>query len=109
MNKQSDSFSNIVHAYEQNIGLLTNTITDKLLIASKIYSHTWIREAILDARDKDRKNWTYIQKYLELRKYKNTPLNRKEEGSNAKSQRISYESNKANDPYKSVIKRSWKK
>ena len=53
MKKKSDSFSGIVHEYEQNIGLLTNTITDKLLIASKIYSYEWIREAILDAKDKE--------------------------------------------------------
>ena len=109
MNKKIYSFSSIVHDYEQNIGLLTNAITDKLLIASKIYSYEWIHEAILNAKDNDRKNWTYIQKYLEIRKNKNVTLTRKEIMNNAKSSRFSYKSSKTDDPYKSVIKRSWKK
>lgn len=109
MNKKIDSFSSVVHDYEQNIGLLTNTITDKLLIASKIYSYEWIHEAILDAKNNDRKNWTYIQKYLEIRKNKNVVFTRKEGMNYAKSTRLSGQSSKANDPYQSVIKRSWKK
>tara|TARA_B100001029_G_C15007929_1_gene422323 strand:+ start:167 stop:496 length:330 start_codon:yes stop_codon:yes gene_type:complete len=109
MKKKSDSFSGIIREYEQNIGLLTHSITDKLLIASKIYSYEWIREAILDAKDKDRKNWTYVQKYLEIRQNKKDILKAKKGVGNAKSSKFFNKSNQGDDPYQSVIKRSWKK
>jgi len=108
MHNEENSFSNIVQVYETNIGLLTSAITDKLLIASRIYSYDLIIEAIMHAKDNQRRNWTYVQGYLDLKTDKKNNT-RKENMSNAKSTRFSFKSKDRDDPYKSVIKRTWSK
>lgn len=51
--------------YEQNIGLVTPIIADRLVEALELYPETWIEEAIEAAVSYNRRNWRYIQRILE--------------------------------------------
>jgi DNA replication protein len=51
--------------YEQNIGMLTPLIADELKDAIKHYPETWIKDAIREAANQNRRNWRYISRVLE--------------------------------------------
>ena len=51
--------------YEQNIGMLTPMIADELREAVKQYPESWLREAIKESVDLNKRNWRYIAAILE--------------------------------------------
>ena len=51
--------------YEDNIGMLTPMIADELREAAKLYPETWIREAVKEAVDLNKRSWRYIERILE--------------------------------------------
>jgi DNA replication protein len=56
---------NIFGLYEQNIGLVTPIIADRLVDALEHFPEAWIAEAIGEAVSYNRRNWRYIQRILE--------------------------------------------
>ncbi len=55
----------IFKLYEQNIGLVTPIIADRLVEALELYPQSWIEDAIEAAVSYNRRNWRYIQRILE--------------------------------------------
>ena len=55
----------IFSLYEQNIGMLTPMIADELRDAEQLYPQHWIRDAIKEAVDLNKRSWRYIAKILE--------------------------------------------
>jgi DNA replication protein len=55
----------IFRLYEQNIGLVTPIIADRLVEAMELYPQSWIEDAIEAAVSYNRRNWRYIQRILE--------------------------------------------
>jgi len=51
--------------YEQNIGMLTPMIAEELREAEKLYPETWIRDAIKEAVNQNKRKWGYIAAILE--------------------------------------------
>lgn len=51
--------------YEQNIGIVTPILADRLSEALDTYPEEWIRDAISEAVAYNRRNWRYIQRILE--------------------------------------------
>ena len=51
--------------YEQNIGMLTPMIADELREAEKLYPQDWIRDAIKEAVNQNKRKWSYISAILE--------------------------------------------
>jgi DNA replication protein len=51
--------------YEQNIGLVTPIIADRLVEAMELYPEQWIEDAIASAVSYNRRNWRYVQRILE--------------------------------------------
>jgi DnaD/phage-associated family protein len=51
--------------YEQNIGMLTPMIAEELRDALKVYPETWIRDAIKEAVNQNKRKWSYISAILE--------------------------------------------
>ena len=54
--KQPDIFT----LYEQNIGMLTPMIAEELRDAEKLYPEGWIRDAIKEAVNQNKRKWSYI-------------------------------------------------
>ncbi len=59
--KQPDIFT----LYEQNIGMLTPMIADELREAERLYPQDWIRDAIKEAVNQNKRKWSYISAILE--------------------------------------------
>jgi len=55
---------NVFRLYEQNIGLLTPLIADRLVTALETYSAQWIEDAIGEAVTYNRRSWRYIERIL---------------------------------------------
>lgn len=55
---------NIFEHYENNIGLLTATVADRLKDAEQTYPPSWIEEAIDEAAIHNARNWAYIEAIL---------------------------------------------
>ncbi len=51
--------------YEQNIGMLTPMTAEELREAEKLYPETWIRDAIKEAVNQNKRKWSYISAILE--------------------------------------------
>jgi DnaD/phage-associated family protein len=51
--------------YEQNIGMLTPMIADELREAEKLYPPDWLRDAIKEAVNQNKRKWSYISAVLE--------------------------------------------
>jgi DNA replication protein len=51
--------------YEQNIGMLTPMIAEELRDALKLYTESWIRDAIKEAVNHNKRKWSYISAILE--------------------------------------------
>jgi len=56
---------NAFRLYEQNIGLLTPLIADKLVSALGRYPQEWIEDAIAEAVAYNRRSWRYVERILE--------------------------------------------
>jgi DNA replication protein len=56
---------NIFALYEENVGMLTPLIADELREAEKLYPEDWVREAIKEAVNSNKRNWRYISRILE--------------------------------------------
>ena len=59
--EQKDIFS----LYEENIGMLTPMIAEEIKDALTEYPEEWIREAVKEAVDNNKRNWRYIARILE--------------------------------------------
>ena len=57
--------ASIFATYEQNIGLVTPIIADRLVEALERYPEAWVEDAIEEAVSYNRRNWRYIQRILE--------------------------------------------
>jgi len=55
----------IFSMYEQNIGLVTPIIADRLVEAIERYPEGWIEDAISESVSYNRRSWRYIQRILE--------------------------------------------
>lgn len=55
---------NVFGLYEQNIGLVTPLIADRLADALDQYPETWIEDAISEAVTYNRRSWRYIERIL---------------------------------------------
>jgi DNA replication protein len=56
---------NVFRLYEQNIGLLTPLLAERIVGALERYPGAWIEEAIAEAVAYNRRNWRYIARILE--------------------------------------------
>lgn len=56
---------NVFRLYEQNIGLLSPLIADRLIDALETYPVDWIESAIDESVSYNRRSWRYIQRILE--------------------------------------------
>jgi DnaD/phage-associated family protein len=56
---------NVFRLYEQNIGLLTPLIADRIVAAIERYPAQWIEDAITEAVAYNRRNWRYVARVLE--------------------------------------------
>jgi DnaD/phage-associated family protein len=56
---------NVFRLYEQNIGVLSPLIADRLIDALETYPRDWIEDAISEAVSYNRRSWRYIQRILE--------------------------------------------
>lgn len=56
---------NVFRLYEQNIGLLSPLIADRLIDALETYPAEWIEEAIVESVSYNKRSWRYIQRILE--------------------------------------------
>ena len=61
----AESLPNIFVLYEENIGMLTPIVAEELKEAEQIYPETWIRDAIKEAAELNKRNWRYITRILE--------------------------------------------
>jgi len=62
---ETEEQPDIFTLYEQNVEMLTPMIADELREAEKLYPEAWIRDAIKEAVDRNKRNWKYIQAILE--------------------------------------------
>ena len=56
---------NVFALYEENIGMLTPMIADELREAEKLYPEGWIKDAIGEAVNLNKRSWRYIARILE--------------------------------------------
>ena len=62
---ETEEQPDIFTLYEQNIGMLTPMIADELREAEKLYPETWIRDAIKEAVNQNKRKVGYILAILE--------------------------------------------
>jgi len=62
---ETEEQPDIFTLYEQNIGMLTPMIADELVEAEKLYPEAWIRDAIKEAVNQNKRKWNYISAILE--------------------------------------------
>ena len=55
---------NVFLLYEQNIGMVTPMLADRLREAERDYPENWIRDAFSLAVDRNKRNWAYINGIL---------------------------------------------
>jgi len=60
-----EKLPDIFTLYEQNIGMLTPMISDELRDALKVYPEAWIRDAIKESANQNKRKWSYISAILE--------------------------------------------
>ena len=61
----TQSMPDIFSLYEENIGLLTRVVVEELREAQKTYPDTWLRDAIKEAANQNKRKWSYISAILE--------------------------------------------
>ncbi len=57
--------SDIFTLYERNIGMLTPMIAEELKEAERLYPVDWIRDAVREAVNQNKRKWSYISAILE--------------------------------------------
>jgi len=62
---ETEEQPDIFTLYEQNIGILGSISADNLRDALKVYPETWIRDAIKEAVNQNKRRWSYISAILE--------------------------------------------
>jgi len=62
---ETEEQPDIFTLYEQNIGMLTPMIADELREAEKLYPEVWIKDAIKEAVNQNKRKWGYISAILE--------------------------------------------
>ncbi len=62
---ETEEQPDIFTLYEHNIGMLTPLIAEELREAEKLYSATWIKDAIKEAVSLNKRSWRYIARILE--------------------------------------------
>ena len=62
---EAKELPDIFTLYEQNMGMLTPMIAEELREAEKLYPKTWIRDAIKEAVNQNKRKWSYISAILE--------------------------------------------
>jgi len=62
---ETEELPDIFTLYEQNMGMLTPMIAEELREAEKLYPETWIRDAIKEAVNQNKRKWSYISAILE--------------------------------------------
>ncbi len=62
---ETEEQPDIFTLYEQNIGMLTPMVAEELVEAEKQYSEAWIRDAIKEAVNQNKRKWNYISAILE--------------------------------------------
>ena len=62
---ETEEQPDIFTLYEQNIGMLTPMIAEELVEAEKHYHEVWIRDAIKEAVNQNKRKWNYISAILE--------------------------------------------
>jgi len=60
-----ESLPTVFTLYEQNIGIITPIIADKIKEAEDLYPSSWIPEAISESVTNNKRNWNYISTVLE--------------------------------------------
>jgi len=62
---ETEELPDLFSLYEQNIGMLTPMIAEELREAEKLYPAIWIRDAIKEAVNQNKRKWGYISAILE--------------------------------------------
>tara|TARA_B100002003_G_C14066783_1_gene513340 strand:+ start:212 stop:928 length:717 start_codon:yes stop_codon:yes gene_type:complete len=62
---RAEQLPNIFTLYEQNIGILTPMIAEELREVDKLYPKTWIKDAIKEAVNQNKRKFGYISAILE--------------------------------------------
>jgi len=62
---ETEELPDIYTLYEQNIGMLTPMIAEELREAENLYPEIWIRDAIKEAVNQNKRKWRYIAAILE--------------------------------------------
>ena len=62
---ETEELPDIYTLYEQNIGMLTPMIAEELREAENLYPEVWIRDAVKEAVNQNRRKWRYIAAILE--------------------------------------------
>ena len=62
---ETEELPDIYTLYEQNIGMLTPMIAEELREAESLYPEIWIRDAIKEAVNQNKRKWRYIAAILE--------------------------------------------
>ncbi len=61
----AEQLPDIFTLYEANIGMLTPMIAEELREAEKLYPEAWIRDAVREAVNQNKRKWSYISAILE--------------------------------------------
>ncbi len=61
----TEEMPDIFALYEENIGMLTPMIAEELRAAEKLYPQSWLRDAIKEAVNHNKRKWSYISTILE--------------------------------------------
>ena len=62
---EAGNIPDIFSLYEANIGMITPMIAEELRGAQKVYPESWIKEAIGEAANQNKRKWSYISAILE--------------------------------------------
>jgi len=62
---ETEELPDIFTLYEQNMGMLTPMIAEELREAEKLYPEAWIRQAIKEAVNQNKRKWSYVSAILE--------------------------------------------
>ena len=62
---ETEELPDLFTLYEQNIGMLTPMIAEELREAEKLYPETWIRDAVKEAVNQNKRKWGYVSAILE--------------------------------------------
>lgn len=63
--RAAEELPDIFTAYEQNIGMLTPMVSEELRDALKVYPEPWVRDAIRESANQNKRKWSYISAILE--------------------------------------------